>query len=385
LGSEFVPIICADDTPLDSEVRYQLERMLATPRFRNAGKQSPFLKLVVERALRRQKTPGRFIAKELFPDKVEVDTVHNRIRVPAYCNDVRVTANNLRTTLKKYQAKEGREDLVIISLPDPPEDKSVKLPEGEAYMPRFLYNPNHAVSNEVRLGEYHLTRATYEDLQRAIEYFSKALEISPGHIRAQVGIAEALCTSLGWTAKEISASDLNKILNKVAEILDHVMEEASGYWRVHAAAGMFLVAVSDMTEAKKNFDAALALDRSMTEAYPAYLGYLIATGKPTKAVELARLYLNLNIANVGAYATCALTMAMAKNIPEAAEMISRALKLDRGHPGVRMLASVFKLAEAPASEGQEFSQLATILDDVSYGLLKRELLGRGGLVPDPES
>jgi hypothetical protein len=78
-------------------------------------------------------------------------------------------------------------------------------------------------------------------------------------------------------------------------------------------------------------------------------------------------------------------MAMAKNIPEAAEMISRALKLDRGHPGVRMLASVFKLAEAPASEGQEFSQLATILDDVSYGLLKRELLGRGGLVPDPES
>jgi hypothetical protein len=66
----------------------------------------------------------------------------------------------------------------------------VKLPEGEAYMPRFLYNPNHAVSKAILLGEYHLTRATHEDLKYALEYFSKALEISPGHIRAQIGVAE---------------------------------------------------------------------------------------------------------------------------------------------------------------------------------------------------
>jgi hypothetical protein len=70
LGSALVPIIRTDDTPLDAEVRYQLERMLAAPRFRNAGNQTDFLKLVVERALQGKKTRGEIIAKELFSDKV---------------------------------------------------------------------------------------------------------------------------------------------------------------------------------------------------------------------------------------------------------------------------------------------------------------------------
>jgi tetratricopeptide (TPR) repeat protein len=366
-----VPIVRADDSPREAEVREQLDRMLASPRFRNAGNQSDFLKLVVGRALQGKKTRGEVIAKSFLWDPESTD--------------VRVTAKSLRASLKKYEAREGREDLVIIRLPDPPEDKSVKLPEGESYTPRFFYNPNHAVSNAVRLGEYHLTRATCEDLELALGYFSKALEISPGHLRALVGTAETLCTSLAWTAKETAVTDLNEILNRALAILESVMDVAADYWRVQAATGMFLVAVNDIPQAKERFDMALALNRPMTETYPAYMGYLVASGKSAEAVELARRYLNSNVSNPGAYSTCALIMAIAGAIPDAEEVVRRGLKLDRGHPSIRMLASVFKLAEASKFEGHEFAQLATILDGDSYSILKRELVERGALPPDPES
>jgi tetratricopeptide (TPR) repeat protein len=367
--SQPVPIGREGETPRKTEVLGQLKRMRATPRFRNAGNPSDFLELVVRRALRGKKTPGRVIAQELFPDLPPIN--------------VRVTADNLRKTLKKYYAQEGHEDLVIIALPDPPKNH-VKLPEGEAYTPLFSYNPNHALSKALRLGEHHLVRGTHADLNYAIEYFSKALEFSPLHARAHIGIAEALCNSLGWIAKEITDSETDDILSRTAEILNRVGEEASGYWRLHAAAGMFFLAVGDLEEARERFDAALALDRSTTETYPAYLGFLVASGKPTRAVELARRYLTLNIDNPGAYATCAMTMAIAGEIPQAEEVINQALQLDKGHPGIRMLATAFKLANAPGLEAQEFSRLSAILDDTSYGLLKREFLVRGALIPDPE-
>lgn len=157
--------------------------MLAAIRFQNATNPADFLKLVVDRALQGIKTPGKFIADTLFPYKDEIN--------------VRATASNLRRTLKEYYSREGHEDLVVIALPDPPKDKSVKLPEGEAYRPRFSYNPNHAVAEAIRLGDYHLSRATHADLNYAIEYFFKALEIAPGNLRASIGVAEALCYSLG--------------------------------------------------------------------------------------------------------------------------------------------------------------------------------------------
>ena len=127
-------MIFADLSPTPSEIREQLARMVASARFRNAFNQSAFLKLVVERALQGKKTSGHVIAKVLFGEKFS----------KGESTDVRVTATNLRKTLKRYYATEGSEDLTIIALPNPPEDKSVKLTEGQAYTPGFSYNNHHA-------------------------------------------------------------------------------------------------------------------------------------------------------------------------------------------------------------------------------------------------
>ena len=114
--------------------------MLASTRFRNAPNRADFLKLVAQRALQGKKTPGHVVRTVLFSEKFDTD--------------VRQTADHLRATLKGYYASEGREDLVVIALPAPPKDKTVKLPEGEAYTPRFSYNASHP-GQEFALGEFH--------------------------------------------------------------------------------------------------------------------------------------------------------------------------------------------------------------------------------------
>ena len=106
--------------------------MLATPRFKNAETQADFLELVVGRALQGKQTRGSDIAKALFEHKDEIN--------------VRSNANHLRKTLERYYSQEGIEDLVLIALPKPPRERSVKLPEGVAYTPEFFYNPRHAGS-----------------------------------------------------------------------------------------------------------------------------------------------------------------------------------------------------------------------------------------------
>jgi hypothetical protein len=102
--------------PTKPEIEEQLQRMLSGKRFRNAKNQADFLALGVRRALGGKKTPGHIIAKELFPEKFQ----------RAESTDVRVTASNLRQTLKRYYADEGIDDLVLIVLPEPPPDKKVK-------------------------------------------------------------------------------------------------------------------------------------------------------------------------------------------------------------------------------------------------------------------
>ena len=200
------------DGVLHRDIRNQLRHMLATPRFKNAETQADFLELVVGRALQGKQTRGSDIAKALFEHKDEIN--------------VRSNANHLRKTLERYYSQEGIEDLVLIALPTPPRERSVKLPEGVAYTPEFFYNPRHAVAKAIRLGDYHLIRGTYEDSASAARYFVGALDNAPGTVRAALGVAEALCTALNWSHDGITEAEVTIIVDTVAATLDNVAQEA---------------------------------------------------------------------------------------------------------------------------------------------------------------
>jgi TolB-like protein len=98
-------------TPNADDVRRQLDRLLASPGFANAGRMSRFLKFIVERTLagERDRLKEYVIGVEVFDRDADYDP-----RVDAI---VRVEASRLRSKLAEYYGGEGRNDPVVLGLP----------------------------------------------------------------------------------------------------------------------------------------------------------------------------------------------------------------------------------------------------------------------------
>ena len=97
--------------PSADDVRRQLDRLLASTVFANAGRMSRFLKFVVEQTLagEGERLKEYVIGVEVFDRDANYDPRLDAI--------VRVEAARLRTKLAEYYAGEGRSDAVVLSLP----------------------------------------------------------------------------------------------------------------------------------------------------------------------------------------------------------------------------------------------------------------------------
>jgi TolB-like protein len=98
-------------SPSGDEVRRQLERLLASAPFANAGRMSRFLKFVVEKTLagEGERLKEYVIGVEVFDRDERYD--------PRLDSIVRVEAARLRAKLAEYYAGEGRADAVVLTLP----------------------------------------------------------------------------------------------------------------------------------------------------------------------------------------------------------------------------------------------------------------------------
>jgi TolB-like protein len=97
--------------PSANDVRRQLDRLLASAVFANAGRMSRFLKFVVDQTLagRGERLKEYVIGVEVFDRDASYD--------PRLDSIVRVEAARLRSKLAEYYAGEGRGDAVVLSLP----------------------------------------------------------------------------------------------------------------------------------------------------------------------------------------------------------------------------------------------------------------------------
>jgi TolB-like protein len=97
--------------PTSDQVRGQLDRLLASSVFANAGRMSRFLRFVTERALAGdgERLKEYVIGLEVFDRDAGYDP-----RIDAI---VRVEAARLRTKLAEYYAGDGRGDAVVLTLP----------------------------------------------------------------------------------------------------------------------------------------------------------------------------------------------------------------------------------------------------------------------------
>src|SRR5689334_14917260 len=94
-----------------TEIRRQVDRILASPGFARNERLSGFLRFVVERHLegRDHESKESVIATEILGRKPDFDPKHDPI--------VRTEAGRLRSRLSEYYAGEGKDDALVIELP----------------------------------------------------------------------------------------------------------------------------------------------------------------------------------------------------------------------------------------------------------------------------
>jgi TolB-like protein len=97
--------------PTADDVRHQLDRLLASAGFANAGRMSRFLKFVVDKTLagEGERLKEYVIGIEVFDRDASYD--------PRLDSIVRVEAARLRAKLAEYYAGQGRGDPIVLSLP----------------------------------------------------------------------------------------------------------------------------------------------------------------------------------------------------------------------------------------------------------------------------
>ena len=367
--------------PKSEEVEGQLARMLASKRFRNAGSQSEFLALVVRRALAGKKTPGHIIAKKLFPNKVSA-APNGKLQIIG--NDVRVTANNLRRTLGRYQADEGREDPVVICLPQPAKDRTLKLAEGEAYTPQFAYSEVHPAVREIKLGRHFLHRGHLQDDEMALLHFGNALTICPHHLEAAIGVVESRCALLEW-GQNMDEETRNTVGRNATRVLDEECESGSTYWRLYAAAGnaYFHSSRDDRIElAAQFFVRSMSLDRLSTESYIPFLDFLMLTGHNNEALTLTKRYLDANDDDIRAYTTHIKALAKCGQFGEAEATLNRALIIDRSDAFVQYFGAQLRIWQGRYQEALPHIEFMKMLTDIrSFGLLTKPLAEHLGTSP----
>jgi tetratricopeptide (TPR) repeat protein len=273
-----------DFPPSKGEVLEQLRIVLESPRFKNAQNPSELLKLGVERAVDGKKTTGNIIGKTIFGASFDQYT----------SPDVRVTASNLRKTLKNYYEREGAYDLILFSYPEPQADRSIRLAEGEAYTPRYVFNPENDLLKVVRIAYSHLDKVTCPNYVRAFSLFKGILANDPDHVEGNLGMALTLLSfsNWGWTNPDESDPEA-----ECKAIFAQIQDKADEYWRLWATRAYFAEGKDNVDAAATFYDRALALSKSATEGFFPYIWFLVQSGKTDSALILGMRYFDERLEN----------------------------------------------------------------------------------------
>jgi non-specific serine/threonine protein kinase len=143
-----------------------------------------------------------------------------------------------------------------------------------------------APTADVRAYDYYLRgrQFFYQFRRRGYDFarqlFTRAIEIDPGYARAYAGVAD--CHSylyMYWEASEENLKAADEASRK-ALLLDPELAEA------HVARGLALSMTKNYAEAEKEFEAAIALDDKLFEAYYFFARAHFQQGSLEKAAEL---------------------------------------------------------------------------------------------------
>jgi Tfp pilus assembly protein PilF len=262
-----------DQPPRETEIRRQLQKILASDRFVRSPRHSEFLELIVSTLLSPQiDANGRplgateeFIRQTLFPERDPANADNDSI--------VRTTASELRKRLEDYYLNEGREDPIKID-----------MPKGR-YTPTFTRN---TFSEPARLCREALSLLKVNfpyNLRPAREIVETAIKHYPTYGRSYAFLAQLFLEASSCNVY-FSFEHPTEIFHSIEQCITKALTFDDSFWLSHVVHGAFRCCHFQWDLAAESFGTALKLDRQETRNHWFYAAYLLATGNKEQAVTL---------------------------------------------------------------------------------------------------
>jgi tetratricopeptide (TPR) repeat protein len=364
----------ADDAnPVRHEVERQLQRMLAHPLFAARPQQARLFEFLVRSALDEKEVTEKDIRAAFFP-------------TPPYSPEstvARTTVNFIRgELLREYYDGEGKDDPVLIALPDPKKNKtasgkSIKLPPGTAYKPAFSYNPRHDIAKEFALAQ-HFLRGTPSQITDALLHLAKVEEMEPDQPDTVLAAIEAYAIQMLLGMPE---DERKMYLEAGFDCLARIAPRVPDYWRIHVVRGLLYCADGYFETAKREFDAALALDRESTRRSDWYSYLLFRTGREEEAIQIEADDAAEGVADAGAQAAHGILLCHAHRFEEAERALKHALEIDRNCWTARYGMTLLLSETGRQWQAlEESKRLESLLEREDFEILMRRL----GLKPREE-
>lgn len=138
---------------------------------------------------------------------------------------------------------------------------------------------------EGRYAEFTFTR---DGMNKAIEFFSRAIADDPSYALAYAGLADAYTTESDWLLPPREALPKAEAAARKALAFDPDLAEA------HGALAHALLHEWRLAESEKEFQRGLALNPQSVSTYYAYGEYLASIGRPDRAVETLQKALTID-------------------------------------------------------------------------------------------
>jgi TolB-like protein/DNA-binding winged helix-turn-helix (wHTH) protein len=150
------------------------------------------------------------------------------------------------------------------------------------------YTENIDAYRNYLMGRYEEFTFTRDGMNKAIDYFSRAISEDPGYALAYAGLADAWTTESDWLLAPREALPKADAAARKALAFDDQLAEA------HAALAHALLHEWKLDESNREFHTALALNPSNVSVSYAYSEYLASTGQEDQAIATMKQALTLD-------------------------------------------------------------------------------------------
>jgi len=210
------------------------------------------------------------------------------------------------------------------------------------------YTENIEVYNLYLRGRYFWNKRTREDLEKAIQYFEKAVELDPGYAMAYVGLAETYSV-LPWYSNlnpEACLQKANNAAQKALEI-DNTLGEA------HAALASVKFDYLNLEEAEKSFKRALELNPGYATAHHWYGVYLMDLGRFESAINEFKRALELDPLSLVINRNYGELLCYSRQYDKAIKQLKKTLEMDPNFSEIHIWLGVSYLKKSMYEEALE--------------------------------